>query len=101
MRLFRGTTPRLEFTLPFDVSQLSEAYVTFSQDGTIVIDKALDMCEATYKTLSVKLTQEETLKLRCGRKTEIQIRARLISGDAVASNIIQTDVERIIKDGVI
>ena len=99
--MFRGTTPRLEFTLPFDVNQLSEAYVTFSQNGTIVIDKALNVCEATDKTLSVKLTQEETLKLRCGCKTEIQIRARLISGDAVASNIIQQDVERIIKDGVI
>ena len=42
MNVIRGTTPRLEFTLPFDVDQLSEAYVTLSQNGEIVVDKALN-----------------------------------------------------------
>ena len=101
--MIRGTTPRLEFTLPFDfdVDQLSEAYVTLSQNGEIVVDKALDECEAGDKTIAVKLTQEETLKLKSGYKTEIQIKAKLVSGDAVASDIIWQDVDRIIKDGVI
>lgn len=99
--MIRGTTPLLEFTLPFDVSQIAEAYVTFCQSGRMVIEKRLDECEAEGNMLSIRLTQEETLGLSTVYTTEIQIRVRLLSGDALASNIIRVNTERILKDGVI
>lgn len=99
--MIRGTTPTLEFTLPIDTGQLAEAYVTLSQHGAVVIDKPLEECTCEEKKLIVKLTQEETLKLQCDCITEIQIRARTLSGDAIASNIIRESTERILKDGVI
>lgn len=99
--MIRGTTPRLEFTLPFDTSQLAEAYVTLSQRGTAVIEKCLAECEVSGSILSVRLTQEETLSLSAGKETEIQIRARMLCGDALASNIIRANTDRILKDGVI
>lgn len=99
--MIRGTTPTLEFILPFATSILSEAYVTLSQNGTIVLDKKLEDCKCEEKKLSVRLTQEETLKLDCDCKTEIQIRAKTEEGDAVASNIITVATDRILKDGVI
>ena len=37
--MIRGTTPTLEFTLPFEVDLIAEAYVTISQNQSVVIDK--------------------------------------------------------------
>lgn len=99
--MIRGTTPTLEFILPFATSILDEAYVTLSQNEQIVLDKKLEDCKCEERKLSVRLTQEETLKLDCDCKTEIQIRARTKEGDAVASHIITVDTNRILKDGVI
>lgn len=99
--MIRGTTPTLEFIIPFDTSWLAEAYVTLSQRGTVVIDKPLEECTCNENKLTVRLTQEETLKLQCDCITEIQIRARTLAGDALASNIIRESTERILKDGVI
>ena len=99
--MIRGTTPTLEFVLPLDTGQFAEAFVTLSQNGAIVIDKALTECNCNQNKLSVRLTQEETLKLKCDCVTEIQIRAKTVAGDAIASNIIREDTNRILKDGVI
>lgn len=99
--MIRGTTPLLEFIIPFDTSQLAEAFVTLSQNGAVVVDKALTECNCDENRLSVHLTQEETLKLQCDCITEIQIRARTIAGEAVASQIIRERTDRILKDGVI
>ena len=99
--MIRGTTPTLEFIIPFDTGQLAEAFVTLSQNGVVVIDKALEECNCGGNKLSVRLTQEETLKLQCDCITEIQVRARTLEGEAIASNINRVQTGRILKDGVI
>lgn len=99
--MIRGTTPTLHFTLPFEVSSLAEAYISLSQNGEVVVEKQLQDCTADKMELSVRLTQEETLKLLHGFHTEIQVRARTLNGDALASNIIAVKTDRILKDGVI
>lgn len=99
--MFRGTTPTLEFVLPFDTNLLSEAYVTISQRKQIVIDKSMQQCECNENKLIVKLSQEETLKLLCTDMAEVQIRAKTLTGDALASEIIRVWVSEILKDGVI
>ena len=99
--MIRGTTPTLEFIMPFDTSLLEEAFVTLSQNEEVILDKELEDCKCEARKLSVRLTQEETLKLNCDCKTEIQVRARTKEGDAVASQIITVDTKRILKDGVI
>lgn len=99
--MIRGTTPLLEFTLPFETSLLAEAWVTLAQNEEVVLNKELEMCECDGCILSVKLTQEETLLLDCNCKTEIQVRVRTHAGDALASDIIKVGTERILKDGVI
>lgn len=101
MGLIRGTTPTLKFELPFPVDQLAEAFVTISQRNVVVIDKPLVDCKCDEKTLTVRLTQEETLKLDCDCMSEIQIRARTLEGEAIASDIIRASTARILKDGVI
>lgn len=99
--MIRGTTPTLEFTVPFDTSILAEAWVTLSQNDAVVLNKQLKDCKCDKRKLSVSLTQEETLKLDCECVTEIQIRARTLEGEALASQIITEDTGRILKDGVI
>lgn len=99
--MIRGTTPKLEFTIPFDTDQLAEAYITISQKGGVVIDKPLSEIICDGNVMSLHLTQEETLKLKADSIAEIQIRVRTNSGEALASNIIQVSTERILKDGEI
>ncbi|MBP3647191.1 MAG: hypothetical protein J6K55_12300 [Clostridia bacterium] len=99
--MIRGTTPTLVFTLPFEAQQLEEAYISFAQNGKVVLEKTLSDCTSHQNTLTVRLTQEETLKLKTDVNTEIQIRARTIAEEAVASDIIRVPTGRILKDGVI
>lgn len=99
--MIRGTTPTLEFTLPFEVSILEDAYVTLAQKGIEVLSKRLGECSCDKNKLVVTLKQEETLLLCCDYKTEIQIRAKTLEGAALASQILTVDTERILKDGVI
>ena len=100
-KMIRGTTPTLEFTLPFSSDDLSVAFVTLSQFGKVVIDRPLSQCKCDNNVLIVKLTQEETLKLNCDIKTEIQLRAKTKTGEALASDIFKVPTDRILKDGVI
>lgn len=99
--MIRGTTPTLEFTVPFDTKILAEAYVTLAQKKKVVLDKKLSDCQCSANTLTVRLSQEETLKLSCDCLVEIQIRARTVDGDAIASEIMVETPDRILKDGVI
>jgi hypothetical protein len=103
--MIRGTTPTLEFELPFSVSDLSEMYISLAQKiagvCSVIVDIDMARCTCAGNVVSVKLTQEETLKLSAGRDTEIQIRAKTVTGDAIASDIITVPTDRILKDGVI
>lgn len=98
--MIRGTTPTLEFALPFEVDLIAEAYVTISQNQSVVIDKSLSELTCAGKTLTVKLSQEDTLKLQQSefKTAEVQIRVRMKSGDALASDIMRLHVGRILKE---
>ena len=99
--IIRGTTPTVEYELPFDTSILSEAFVTFSQGGETVIEKEIGDCILTDNLLSVKLSQEDTLKLVTKKIVEIQVRMKTADGDVVSSDIYTDDVHKTLKDGVI
>lgn len=99
--MIRGTTPTLEFTLPFNTNILAEAWITLSQHNTVVLNKKLEECELEDQKLVIKLTQAETLILDCEYNTEIQVRVRTKEGEALASDIITVSTDRILKDGEI
>jgi hypothetical protein len=85
MRL--GTTPKHEFTLPFNVDIIQEFKVTYAQNGKIVLEKALADCEAEGNVISLTLTQEETFLFDGGVNVELQARVLTMGGDALASDI--------------
>lgn len=102
----RGTTPTLEFTLPFDTDTIDALNIAFSQktkaycDARLVLEKALEDCTVSGKTISLTLSQEDTLLLDASQDVEIQL--RVLSGEsALASQIIKVPVGRILRDGVL
>ena len=99
--MYRGTTPTLRFTLPFDTSTLDVVWVTIAQGGKVIINKEKSDCDLNGKDISVTLTQAETLVLTAGNKTEIQLRVLTTDGLALASEIFRENTDYILKDGVI
>lgn len=99
--MIRGTTPTICFHLPFDLEEIEEMWLTIAQRGKDVITKEKADMEYDNGTFSVKLTQDETLRLDARQKTEVQLRVKFITGDAIASDAQPVNVDDILKDGVI
>ena len=96
----RGTTPTLTISTDIDLTEANNFYLTFKQGDRIIFEKTLTDVTITEDTVSVWLTQAETLALKDGRMVSFQIRATL--GDQkVASNIMTAKVEEILKGGEI
>lgn len=101
-RIFRGTTPTLNFEgFPFKLSQLSAGECTIGQYGRPVIVKSILDGNVEDNCLNITLTQTETLRLRAGANTDVQIRGRTAGGYAFASEHFALDIEDVIKDGEI
>lgn len=85
----RGTTPTHTFTLPFDVDMLKEIRVIYAQGGETIFVRTAAECELNGNTVTIKLTQEETLAFECHKPVRIQVRALTMGGDALASDILE------------
>jgi len=98
--MIRGTTPTHTFHTDIDLSGATSVFVTYKQ-GTVNINKAKANLTITSSTVVAALSQAETLQLSAGADVQIQIRAKMSDGTAVASNIMSVPVEAILKDGEI
>ena len=100
--MWRGTTPTYTFTLPDDVKldDFTTVYLTFSQNGHNVLEKTKDELEATDEGFRLLFSQADTLCFSPG-PVKIQLRARMPDGTAVASNVISTTAQEVLKDGEI
>lgn len=103
----RGTTPTHTFTSSTDLSEATALYVTYQQGGKTVVEKSLEDIAVTTDsdtgscTMTVELSQEETLAFDEKKQVEIQVRAAFANGTALASNIINSSPARLLKEGVI
>jgi hypothetical protein len=99
----RGTTPTLTFTTPYAADLIQSGYISFMQRGEDVLDISLTDPAVTIEdeSISVDLTQEQTLLFTTADTVKMQIRAKLTSGKAVASNIVEDCVCPILKEGEI
>ena len=98
--MIRGTTPTHIFNVNVDLTNADVIYITYKQGNDTVVEKVKSDCEITSTSVSVTLTQEDTLKFNAS-DVEIQIRARFPDDSAIASNIMRTSVTRVLKSGVI
>jgi hypothetical protein len=102
--MYRGTTPTIVITIDIDPADfiLDRTYVTIKNLGiTAEFTGSSISVDSENKTLSVTLTQEQTLLLKPGT-VYVQVRGVLQNAyTAVASNVMLTTSEEILKDGVI
>ena len=98
----RGTTPTHTFTLPEEIplSTFTVIFITYSQMGRVRVEKTIDDIIIDGHTVTVILTQADTLSFRSG-SVEIQMRAKTALGEAYASDIVTVPAEKILKDGEI
>ena len=102
--MYRGTTPTyiLELETTIDLSQIVELWITFKTFNVGVTKYLNDSyIDNENKTITVTLTQEETLQLYNQKNCEVQVRFRLENGKAYATNIANVDVDKILREGVI
>lgn len=99
--MIQFTTPTHIFNVNIDLTNADVIFVTYKQDNNTVVEKNKPDLEITENSVTLRLTQEDTGKFIYAQPVEIQIRARFFDGTAVASNIMRTTVERVLKDGVI
>lgn len=124
--IMRGTTPYHSFILPLRSEQISHIWVTYTQNGQIILDKIDDdmtitniidlyenasMEELTEEELessqiTLHLTQQDTLKFKfypAAEKNIVVIQVRLLTteGEAYGSNPIHERVMGVLKQGVI
>ncbi len=128
--LTRGTTPYHNFTLPMKSEDIAELYVTYFQNGAVVLEKSLtddgvtledvaddyenaemeevELSEEQLNSsqLTVHLTQDDTLKFTFYPAAKrniavIQIRILDTSGEAYASLPVKERIFGVLKDGEI
>ena len=102
--MFRGTTPTLEFEIPFDTSLIDELFVTITQANVVTVEKDRSQCELSGNVITVKLTQKDTLIFKnkyFGGAARLQVRIKMLNGEALASDIIDLEIGEILKEGEI
>lgn len=97
----KGCTCKNTFPFPYAKEEVATIYITYQQDGETIIEKDIDNCEFAEGKVSVKLTQEESLKFNDDTIVKVQIRCRLNNGAVIKSNIMKSHTDEILKSGVI
>lgn len=103
--MYRGTTPTINLITTsiedLNYIDISDLYVTFMQNEVLIIEKTLSDVTLNLNTISMTLTQEETLLFDFKKTVNIQVRIKCGDNCAICSNIVNTTFDKILKEGVI
>jgi hypothetical protein len=83
--MIKGTTPTHTFNVPLSAENIKKVKITYEQDGTKVLTKRENDCDIEDCKVTVRLTQEETLKFNHEKLVSIQIRLLSTADDALTS----------------
>ena len=97
----RGTTPTHIFTLPFDVSIITDVRVIYSQEKVVKIRrKGIEECSMVGNDITLKLTREETMKLNSSKLVNIQLEIWTPGNDVMVSDPILKSIDECFDDEV-
>lgn len=99
--MIRGTTPTHIFTMPFETNLIADLRISYAQTNGEIIAKNKDDATLIGNTISVTLTQEETLKFDCSKSVLVQIKLKTHKGEVMSSNVMTISVERCLNDEVL
>lgn len=97
----RGTTPTHIFETDIDLTAAEEIYLTYRQDTCNILELTMDRMEVTPEQIQVSLTQAETLMFKANKPVYIQMRVKFADESAIASDVINTTTQQILKEGLI
>ena len=100
--MIRGTTPTHIFTIPFDVALIADLRISYAQCGKEILTKTKNDATLDGNTITVTLTQEDTLKFECSKRVaDIQVKVLTVEDDVVISDVITLNVERCLNNEVL
>lgn len=97
--MYRGTTPTYKFALPFEASEIELLNIAMAQNDEVKISKSKTDCTLSGNSVTVTLTEAETLALEVGTLS-MQLRIG-IGTTRLASNIVTVPVEDILQEGAL
>lgn len=89
--MIRGTTPTIKYNIGLDASTVVDCRISFKQFNKDLFLKTYDDVSFENTTISLMLTQEETLSFSAG-KLFTQIRVKTQDGKVYASKMIELSV---------
>ena len=99
--MIRGTTPKHIFKTALPAENIKNWLIVYAQDKQVILKKRKDDCELSGSTITVRLTQEDTLKFECGKSVQIQIKVLTTSGDVFASFVDLKHIYTCLDDEVL
>ena len=106
--MIRGSTQQLIFNIGINTGEVSQLWLTFSHSNRLnaeIFNKTKDDVILSGTTITVPLSQEETLALNEYNIKEkvvyIQLRVLLEDGQSRVSNVVEITVNHLLKGGVL
>ena len=96
--MVRGSTPKHTFTLPIPTSTVKKVRITYEQLGREILEKTEDDVKMEENTITLRLTQSETLKFKENKDARIQLKVLTNSGDLLPSQIFTVTVKEILDE---
>lgn len=97
----KGTTPIIEFTLPFSTDLVAKAKVIIKYKEDSKLTKYARAEDFDGNTIRVKLTQEETFLFDCNSYVKVLLRVLTTSGDPLVSDVYTEFIEECFDDEVL
>lgn len=98
----RLTTPEHIFELDIDADVIEKIYITYAQDGNIIVEKTGDDVSLENHCAIVELTQEETQRFNPNIKiVDLQIRVIDKANHSIASDILHLSLQDVLNDEVL
>lgn len=97
----QGTTPTHTFRLSINTDSIAQVRISYAQEDKIVVEKTESDCKMGEKSISVTLTQQETMKLNPKRFVEVQLKIMTDIGTVLASPVQKLTVEKILNTKVL
>lgn len=99
--MFRGSTPTHVFNLPMPADDIKALRLTYVQGGKTILDKSETDVKMDGSTITLRLTQEETLAFGATAPVNIQLKVLLHSGAVLPSQIFRVHVAEILNEEVL
>lgn len=98
--MIRGTTPTHIFDLSIDTAIIDKIRIIYAQSDEVLLVKERDDCQFDESTVTVRLSQEETLLFDWQKLIQIQIRVLTKDGDVLATRVKQVSAEKCLESEV-